>query len=79
MNRLRNLCATAVIGLILVVPAPAGTIHTGYTPPPPQPEEEQRVDPLTGEVLDTNAIVDGSTDPVTDLTLSVLQHLLTII
>ena len=79
MNRLRNLCATAFIAFILVIPAPAGTIHTGYTPPPPPPEEEQQVDPQTGEVLDANATENGSTDPVTDLTLSILQHLLTII
>jgi hypothetical protein len=90
MNRVRQLCATTLLTLVLAAsPALAGEMECGVTSPPPSAENSVTGDLPYGvtstspssEALVTGDIPFGVTsaiDPATEFTLSLLQSVLSL-
>ena len=73
MNNLRQFCAGLILMIALTVPTFAGNIECpGFVEPPQATATEETV---TGDIQ--NGVT--STDPVTELVVSLLTNLLTII
>lgn len=77
MNHLRQLCAAVVLTFALVLPAFAGDIQIGKdAPPPPSTTTQGHISiPLTEGHIEIGV---ASTDPATEVTLSLLQSLLSL-
>lgn len=73
MKPLRQFCATVALTLILAASTFAGDIQCGAVPPPPDPPA-----PMMSEM--SGATSDGtySLEPLTELTLSFLQSVLSL-
>jgi hypothetical protein len=89
MNRVRQLCATTLLTIMLVVSqALAGDMPGGVTSPPPPPPQESVMGEMPMGVTSSSTSTDGSltgdmplgvtsdVDPVTEFTLSLLQSVL---
>lgn len=79
MKTLQRLCAVFVLTLTLSLSTFAGDMPTGITAPPPSPESQMttRGDMTTGYMGDMSAGV-TSTDPATEIVLSLLESLLSL-
>jgi hypothetical protein len=80
MKCLRRFCFASVLTFALTISTFAGDIHTGAVPPPPPPDPQTA---STGEiycgVIETNenSISEtASVDPMTELTLNILQSVM---
>lgn len=89
MNRVRRLCATTLLTIMLVAsPALAGDMPLGITSPPPSPARASVAGDMPGGITSPSSSLDASVtgdmplgvtsaiDPVTEFTLSLLQSLL---
>ncbi|HEX8846044.1 MAG TPA: hypothetical protein VF791_15440 [Pyrinomonadaceae bacterium] len=89
MRNLKKLCAACVLTLVLALPAFAGDMLAGVASPPPPPPDTSSATTqgdmpggITGEMGtgitgDMSAGV-ATTDPATDVLLSLLQSLLSL-
>ena len=81
MKSLRQLCVAVVFTLALAIPAFAGEMDTGRTPPPPsQPAQTATVNGemeigLTGQE-ETGSGEVSATDSATEIALNLLQSVL---
>lgn len=82
MKPLRQLCAATVLVFALGLPAFAGDMECGNVPPPPPPQQTASVidDTATGTTATNETSSEETTfvDPVTELTLDILQSVLSI-
>ena len=79
MKPLRQLCAIAVLTLVLASSAIAGDMQCGLVPPPPDPPAPMMSEmPAEGTLTIGTTSADGSIDPLTELTLSFLQSVLSL-
>lgn len=91
MNRVRQLCATTRLAVVLAAsPALAGNMPIGGTPLPPPPPQESIIGDLPMGANSSSPSPDASVagqipygvtssvDPVTEFTLSLLQSLLSL-
>ena len=85
MNNLRRFCAALALGLVLSLSAVAGEIGCpGITSNPPPPPPSQVI--ATGDILTPGIAATGDTpatdlaalDPLTEITLSLLQSVLSL-
>jgi hypothetical protein len=78
MKHLRQFCASAVLTLALSLSAFAGTIDCGSVPPPP-PQETTLAGDIECGFMTTNETSSTETtfvDPMTELTLNILQSVM---
>lgn len=86
MNRFRQLCATTLLTMVLATSsALAGHLPQGVTSPPPPPAQESVIGQMPGGATSSSPSPDASVtgempqgitsaiDPVTELTLGLLQ------
>jgi hypothetical protein len=91
MNRVRQLCATTLLTLVLAAsPALAGDLPMGVTSPPPPPAENSIAGQMPFGVTSTSPSTEVSVtgempfgvtsaiDPVTEFTLNLLQSVLSL-
>ena len=79
MKVLRQLCAVTVLTIMLaqVAPAEEGVIHPGLVPPPP-PSTNGVIHPGSANPSEEPNNEDTSIDLVTEMTLNLVQSLLTL-
>jgi hypothetical protein len=80
MKPLRQLCAIAVLTVVLASSAFAGNIECGDVPPPPVPPASVTGDMATGITATngTSSTEIAFVDPVTEITLNILQSVLSL-
>jgi hypothetical protein len=80
MKHLRQLCAIAVLTFVLTSSAFAGNIECGDVPPPPVPPASATGDMATGITATNGASSTDAAfvDPVTEITLNILQSVLSL-
>jgi hypothetical protein len=79
MKCLRRFCFASVLTVALALPAFAGDIHTGVVPPPPPDPLTMSTGDINCEVIQPseNSISEiASVDPMTELTLNILQSMM---
>ena len=69
MKTLRQLSASAVLILALALPAFAGDMHSPVVAPPPPPKNSE-------ETTQPDATTEGEFDPLTEVTLLMMQGVL---
>jgi hypothetical protein len=80
MKHLRQLCAAAVLTLMLAFSAFAGNIECGAVPPPPDPPASVTGDIHCGVTATDRTSSDEAAfvDPATDFTLNILRSVLSL-
>ena len=82
MKNYRNAVAALVLALVLTTPAVAGIMYTDKAPPPPTPTTTSATQAGTTDgIMYTGAAesAPGATDSLTEIALSLLQNLLTLL
>ena len=77
MKCLRRFCFASVLTFALTLSAFAGDIHTGAVPPPPDtPIATRDIDCGVIQTSENSISETASVDPMTELTLNILQSVM---